>query len=158
MGLRDLKKELHKMDKTEMIKLISEMYSKIPSTKEFLDIFSGVKIETLVEKYKKEIERYVYPSGREMILRESEARKIIRTVRKMKITELNVELELYYVECCLDIIQDFGYHNENYYISIEKMFDSAMKGISEIGEEEKYQHRISNIYSIASEYGIDFYY
>ncbi|MEM6720911.1 MAG: DUF6155 family protein [Bacteroidota bacterium] len=158
MGLRDLKKELHKMDKSDMIKLISEMYSKIPSAKEFLDIFSGVKIETLIEKYKKEIERYVYPSGREMVLRESEARKIIRTVRKMKITELNVELELYYVECCLDIIQDFGYFDENYYISIEKMLDSALKGISEIGEEEKYQYRINNIYSIGSEYGIDFYY
>ncbi|MBC8753336.1 hypothetical protein H2O64_01555 [Kordia sp. YSTF-M3] len=158
MRLRDLKKELHKMDKSEMIKLISEMYSKIPSAKEFLDVFSGMKIETLIEKYKKEIERYVFPSGREMILRETEARKIIRTVRKMKITELNVELELYYVECCLEIIQDFGYSDENYYISIEKMFDSAIKGISEIGEEEKYQSRINNIYSVASEYGMEFYY
>lgn len=158
MGLRDVKKELNKMDKSEMIKLISEMYSKIPPAKEFLDIFSGVKIETLVEKYKKEIERYVYPSGREMVLRESEARKIIRTVRKMKITELNVELELHYVECCLEIIQDFGYSDENYYISIEKMFDSATSGISEIGEEEKYQTRINKILSIASEYGIEFYY
>ena len=51
MGLRDVKKELNKMDKSEMIKLFSEMYSKIPSAKEFLDIFSGVKIETLIEKY-----------------------------------------------------------------------------------------------------------
>ena len=50
MGLRNIKKELNKMDKSEMIKLIVEMYSKIPSTKEFLDIFSGVKIETLAEK------------------------------------------------------------------------------------------------------------
>ena len=158
MGLRDVKKELNKMDKSEMIKLISEMYSKIPSAKEFLDIFSGVKIETLIEKYKKEIERYVYPSGREMILRESEARKIIRTVRKMKITELNVELELYYIECCLEIIQDFGYYDENYYISIQKMFVSATNGISDIGEEKKYQPRINKILSVASEYGIEFYY
>ncbi len=158
MGLRDVKKELNKMDKSEMIKLISEMYSKIPSAKEFLDIFSGVKIETLIEKYKKEIERYIYPSGREMVLRESEARKIIRNVRKMKIVELNVELELHYVECCLEIIQDFGYSDENYYIAIEKMFDSATSGISQIGEEEKYESRINNIYNVASEYGIEFYY
>jgi len=158
MGLRDVKKELSKMDKSEMIKLISEMYSKIPSAKEFLDIFSGVKIETLIEKYKKEIERYIYPSGREMVLRESEARKIIRNVRKMKIVELNVELELHYVECCLEIIQDFGYSDENYYIAIEKMFDSATSGISQIGEEEKYESRINNIYNVASEYGIEFYY
>ncbi len=158
MGLRDVKKELNKMDKSEMIKLISEMYSKIPSAKEFLDIFSGVKIETLIEKYKKEIERYVYPSGREMILRESEARKIIRNVRKMKIVELNVELELYYVECCLEIIEDFGYFNESYYIAIQKMFNNALDGISQIGENEKYESRINDIYNTANEYGIEFGY
>lgn len=157
MGLRDLKKELNKMDKPEMIKLISEMYSKIPSAKEYLDIFSGVKIETLIDKYKREIERYVYPSGREMVLRESEARKIIRTVRKMKITELNIELELYYVECCLEVIQDFGYSDENYYMTIEKMFNRAMNGISEIGKEKKYKTRINKILGIASVYGIEFY-
>ena len=158
MGLRDVKRELNKLDKSEIIKLISEMYSKVPSAKEFLDIFSGVNIETLAEKYKKDIARYVYPSGREMVLRESEARKIIRTVRKMKITPLNVELELYYVECCLEIIQDFGYSDDNYYTALWKMFDSATTGIAAIGEEEKYQFRIDKIVSIASEYGMDFYY
>ncbi len=157
MGLRDVKRELNKMEKTEMIKLISEMYSKIPSAKEFLDIFSGVKIETLVKKYKREIERYVYPSGREMVLRESEARKIIRTVRKMKITELNVELELYYIECCLEIIQNFGYFDDKYYVAIGKMFDSAISGIAEIGEEEKYEDRINAISYAASEYGMELY-
>lgn len=157
MGLRDVKKELNKMEKTEMIKLISEMYSKIPSAKEFLDIFSGVKIETLIKKYKKEIERYVYPSGRELVLRESEARKIIRTVRKMNITELNVELELHYIKCCLEIIEDFGYSDEKYYIAIGKMFDSATSGISEMGEEEKYEHRINAITYTASEYGMELY-
>ena len=53
MGLREVKQELCHMDKPEMIKLISDMYSKIPAAKEFLDIFSGEKIETLAEKYKK---------------------------------------------------------------------------------------------------------
>ncbi len=157
MGLRDVKKELHKMDKSEMIKLISEMYSKLPSAKEFLDIFSGVNIEILIEKYRKEIERYVYPKGRDMVLRESEARKIIRTVRKMNITELNVELELHYVECCLEIIEDFGYFDEKYYIAIEKMFYSAIRGISKMGEEEKYESRINIISGIANEYGMELY-
>lgn len=146
------------MDKSEMIKLISEMYSKLPSAKEFLDIFSGVKIETLIEKYKKEIERYVYPKGREMVLRESEARKIIRTVRKMKITELNVELELYYIECCLEIIEGFGYFDEKYYMAIENMFESATRGISEMGDEGKYETRINSISGIASACGMELYY
>ncbi|GAA3629459.1 DUF6155 family protein [Flavivirga jejuensis] len=158
MALREVKKELNKMDKTEIIKLISDMYKKIPSVKTFLDIFSTGEIKLLVEKYKKEVEKYIYPSGRNMNLREAEARKLIRTLRKMKITELNVELELHYVSCCLEIIEDFGYWDERYYIALEKMFDSATSGISELGLEEEYQEKINLISDKASEFGIELIY
>ncbi len=158
MGLRDVKKELTNMDKSEIIKLISEMYKKIPSVKSYLDVFATGEIENLVIKYKKEIERYVYPRGRNMDLRESEARKLIRNIRKMKIVELNIELELHYVICCLEVIQDFGYWDENYYIAIEKMFHSASYGISAIGIDEKYEERLSSISNQASEFGIELYY
>ena len=63
----------------------------------------------------------------------------------------------FYVECCLDIIQDFGYFDENYYIAIVKMFDSAVKGIFEMGEEKKYKDRVQNISNIASDYGMELY-
>ena len=39
MGLREVKKELTNLDKSEIIKLISEMYKKIPSVKSYLDVF-----------------------------------------------------------------------------------------------------------------------
>ncbi|MEM9548583.1 MAG: hypothetical protein AAGA77_21535, partial [Bacteroidota bacterium] len=78
MGLRDLKKELNQMEKSDIIKLVSDIYSKIPTAKEYLDIFCGEKVSVIAEKYKTEIEQFVYPSGREMILREKEARKLIR--------------------------------------------------------------------------------
>ncbi len=155
MALKEVKKELNKMDKTEIIKLISDMYKKIPSVKTFLDVFATGEIEQLVEKHKKEIEKYVYPSGRNMTLRETEARKLIRTLGKMKITELNVELELHYVSCCLDVIEDFGYWDESYYMALGKIFYNATNGISELGAEEKYQKRIDQISHKASEFGIE---
>jgi Zn-dependent M16 (insulinase) family peptidase len=158
MALKELKKELNQMDKTEIIKLISEMYKKIPDAKNYLDIFATGEIKQLTEKYKKEIEKYIYPNGRNMDLRETEARKIIRTVRKMKITELNVELELHYVSCCIEVIEDFGYWNENYYIALEKMFDNAINGIYKLGIEEKYKERIKILSNKASEYGIELEY
>ena len=158
MALRELKKELNQMDKTEIINLILEMYKKIPDAKNFLEIFATGDIEQLTEKYKKEIERYIYPNGKNMGLRETEARKIIRTVRKMKITELNIELELHYVSCCLEIIEDFGYWDENYYIALGKMFDNAMNGISELGMEDKYNEKVISLSSKASEYGIELEY
>ncbi len=50
-----------------------------------------------------------------MVLREAEAWKLIREVRKLKVMEMNIELELHYVDCCLEVISDFGYCDENYY-------------------------------------------
>ena len=58
MAFREVKKELNGMDKTEIVKLISEMYKKIPAAKTYLDIFATGEIKQLVEKYKKDIERY----------------------------------------------------------------------------------------------------
>ena len=146
------------MDKTEIIKLISEMYKKIPDVKNYLNVFATGEIKQLVEKYKKEIEKYIYPNGRNMVMRETEARKIIRNVRKMKITELSVELELHYVSCCLEIIEDFGYWDENYYIALEKIFYNATSGVSELGMEEKYEEKINSISHKASEFGIELFY
>jgi len=157
MGLREVKKELTNLDKSEIIKLISEMYKKIPSVKSYLDVFVTGEIENLVIKHKKEIERYVYPRGTNMVLRDSEARKLIRNIRKMKIVELNIELELHYVICCLEVINDFGYWDENYYIAIEKMYYSAVNGIRELGIEEKFEELLTKISYDASEFGIELY-
>ena len=158
MALRELKKELNQMDKTEIIKLILEMYNKIPDAKNYLDIFSTGDIEKQTEKYKREIERYIYPQGRNMEMRETEARKIIRAVRKMNITALNIELELHYVSCCLEIIEDFGYFDENYCTSMVKMFDNAISGIDKMGVKEKYLDRIKTLSDKARDYGIELEY
>jgi Zn-dependent M16 (insulinase) family peptidase len=81
MGLREVNQELKKMDKTEIMKLISEMYKKIPRVKEFLDVFATGDIKQIAEKYKSQIEKFVYPHGNEMVLREKEARKLIQNIR-----------------------------------------------------------------------------
>jgi len=158
MALKEVKKELNQMEKTEIIKLISEMYKKIPMAKSYLDVFATGEIKNLAENYKKEIGKYVYPSGRNMILRETEARKIIRNVRKMNIKELNVELGLHYVECCLEVIEDFGYWDEKYYIALEKIFNDATNEICELGLENKYREQIDAISNKASEFGIELLY
>jgi len=158
MGLREVKSKLNSLDKTEMIKLISEMYKKIPTAKNYLDIYATGNINELVEKYKKEIEKYIYPSGNNLVLKEAEAKKLIKTVRKMKVIELNIELELHYVHCCLDVISDFGYWDENYYLSIDRMFNSAIVGIEELGIEDEYSERVAHLSSRANEFGLELYY
>ena len=158
MGLREVKTKLNSSDKTEIIKLISEMYKKVPAAKNFLDIYATGDINELTEKYKKEIEKYVYPSGNNFVLKEAEARKLIRTIRKMKVVELNIELELHYVECCLEVIADFGYWDDNYYVSVVKMYDSAVSGISQLRLIDEYEEKLENISSKGSEFGLELYY
>ncbi len=157
MGLREVKTRLNNLEKTEILKLISEMYKKVPAAKDFLDIYATGDIDELVEKYKKAIEKYVYPSGNNLVLKESEARKLIRKVRKMNVIELNIEIELHYVDCCLDVISDFGYWEDNYYVSVVKMYYSAVNGIAQIGLIDEYTERLENISSRASEFGLELY-
>ncbi len=158
MGIRELRKALDDIDKKEIIQLVVDMYKGVPDAKNYLDIFVTGDVNTLVEKYKYEIERYVYPFGRDMILREREARKLIRKVRKMNITELNIELELHYVSCCIDVIADFGYCDEDYYISIENMFSAAVKGIQSLGLLEKYRKELVRLSGLGQEYGMELEY
>jgi hypothetical protein len=155
MSLTQVKKELNRMDKAELVKLVADLYSKVPAAKEFLDIYASGNVKDLAEKHKREIERYVYPKGRDMVMREAEARKLIRTVRKMGLTGLNVELELHYVKCCLDIVAEFGYYEGSYYLAMEKMFDSAMSGIAELGAEAEYAVLIDTLTRKGSTYGLD---
>jgi len=155
MALTDIKREFNRMEKAEIIKLISELYRKVPAAKEFLDIYATGDVKTLVDKYKREIEKYVYPKGRDMVMHETEARKLIRTVRKMNITELNVELELHYVKCCLDMVKDFGFCDDSYYAAMERLFRNAMEGIAQMGREDDYQLLVDELADKASEYGIE---
>lgn len=93
-----------------------------------------------------------------MVLKDNEARKLIRTIRKMKIVELNIELELHYVKCCLGIIRDFGYWDDAYYNNIIKMYDSALNGIAETGQEKEYEEQLISICKAAEEYGLELEY
>lgn len=158
MALREVKKELNAMEKAEIIKLVSEMYKNIPDLKVYLDIFATGEIEESAAKYKKQIEKFVYPSGRNGILREAEARKLIRSVEKMKITRLNVELQLFYVSCCLEVIRDFGFWDEGYYMAVDNMFYQALHGINELGILVAYENQLNKICTIGSEFGFEFYY
>lgn len=76
----------------------------------------------------------------------------------MKVIELDIELELHYVNCCLDVINDFGYWDENYYLAVVKMFNSAVNGIVELGLIDEYTERLESISVRASEFGLELYY
>lgn len=145
MGLRELKVELNKMDKTEIIKLISDLYKKVPMAKNYLDIFTNGNTDHLIKKYQSKIENLVFPISNNGTLKDAEARKLIKTIRKMKIPELTVALELHYVSCALDVIETYGYFNDSYHNAIYRMFYSAINSITENNLESKYDKLIFDL-------------
>lgn len=157
MPLRTLKSHLAQMDKSDIIKLISEMYKKVPAAKDYLDLIAGVDVDNLVDKYKKKIERFVLPTS-SGVMRASEARRLIREASKMRIPELNAELELFYVECCIHVISSYGLYDSSYYSTVYTAFSNATKNVSKAGMHDVYEERLYDAINTASEYGIELVY
>ncbi len=67
-------------------------------------------------------------------------------------------MELHYVSCCIDVIVDFGYCDEDYYISIENMFAAAVKGIQSLGLLAKYRKELVHLSRLGQEYGMELEY
>ena len=121
----------------------------------YLDIFTNGEVDDLIEKYQREIEILVYPLSHNATSKDAEARKLIKTIRKMKIAELTVALELHYVDCCLGVIEDLGYWDKPYYVAVDRMFYSATKGVTENNLEVKYDKLIADLVSRSYEFGLD---
>lgn len=61
MGLTELKKELKKLDKDKIIDLVSDLYKKNKSVKEFFDFYVNPKELELFKKYHDKVFDAFYP-------------------------------------------------------------------------------------------------
>lgn len=157
MPLRDLKKHLNTLDKSDIIKLIAEMYKKVPAAKEYLDILAGADIDNLIAKYEKKIERLIFPNSKGA-MRDVEARQLIREARKLNIPELDLALDIYYMECSLHLIRSYGYYDESFINTIYTSFKRALKGVEQIGRRKSDIQRIEAIIDFAGELDIELAY
>ena len=145
MGLRDIKKELKKLDKGGLINLISELYKKDKSTKEFLDFYAKPNERELFNKYRDIVFEAFYPSrGHELKLRNG--KKAISDFKKFSpSSDLVAELMLFYVATGVDFTNDFGDIDEGFYSSLETTFVAAMKLMENENLLEKFAGQVSII-------------
>jgi len=126
MGLRDLKKELKKLDKNGLINLISDLYKKDKSTKEFLDFYVKPNELELFNKYRDIVFEAFYPT-RGYKLKLKNGKKAISDFKKFSpSTDLVAELMLFYVATGVDFTNDFGDIDEGFYSSLGSTFVSAL--------------------------------
>jgi len=155
MSLRKIKSELKTMSQEQLIEFITDLYKRMPNVKSYLDLTYGNKYDIFIEKNKKKIERLLYPTGRVMTFKDKEARKLIKEINRMEIPEISCELEFYYVECALDVLDVFGYSDNSFFRGIYSAFNSAISNMNKINNYDKYEDRINKIQAIGYDHGMD---
>ncbi len=145
MSKRELKKELIRFEKTQLIDLISDLYEKNKSVKEYLDYYLNPNETEIPKVYKAKVREAFYPK-RGFGFKLSVGKKAISDFRKLKPSiESLVDLLLCYVENGVEFTREFGDINEAYYSSIESVFADSMKLIDKNGLHELFKLRADDV-------------
>ncbi len=128
-SITELKKELDKKTKKELINEISSICKKFSQVKEYYQTQYADSIDVL-EKYIEIIEKEFvdgqtrgYPKARLSV-----AKKAVQDFKKLNDDPtLLSDIMLRFVECVSDFNSDFGVDEERYYTSPENMFEKTLK-------------------------------
>jgi hypothetical protein len=145
MGLKEVKSELNKLDKVTLIKHISELYKKYKPVKEYFDFYIEPDEKKILEQYKEKVTEGFFPK-RGYQLKLSISRKAINDFKKLGPSDESVaDLLLHFVETGVEFTNAYGDIDENFYLSIEKTFSSALDLIDHSGLLDKFEHRAHKI-------------
>lgn len=126
MGLREVKRELNKLDKEDLIKHISELYKKYKPVKEYFNFYINPDEKQLLEQYKHKITEGFFPK-RGYRLRLSVSRTAINDFKKLGTSPDSIaDLLLHFVEQGVLLTNEYGDIDENFYTSIENTYSSAL--------------------------------
>ena len=156
MGLKEIKEELLNQDKDILVKHLLELYKKYDSVKEYFNFYINPNEDDLLKKYKEKVREGFFPK-RGMRLQLSLSRKAINDFRKLETSnEKYGDLMLYYVECGVEFINNYGDISESFYTSAENTFSKALKIFKEEAALEEYKERSSNLVKESSDSGYGF--
>lgn len=126
MSLTDLKKELQKLEKPQLIALLGELYKKQKAAKEYLDFYFEPNEAALLATHCERVRRaFSLKGGYDYNLRQGKA--AISDFRKLGVSAQPLaDLMLYYVECGIRFTNNYGDINESFYYSLEGMYEQAL--------------------------------
>ena len=157
MGLTDLKKELNKLEKSKLIEVVLELYKKNKSVKDYFDFYINPNEKELFNKYQKIVFESFYPK-RGFGLKLKEGKQAIIDFKKFEPSTLLLsDLMLYYVETGVKFTNDFGDIDENFYVSVEKMFIQALTLMNKEDILDKFSERALKVVSGADGTGWGFF-
>ncbi|MGE0085026.1 MAG: DUF6155 family protein [Desulfococcaceae bacterium] len=148
-----LKKELGRKTKEELIAEISMLCKQIPQVREYYQAQTD-DTDEIVKKYKGIIEKEFIDgkTGGFPKARLSVARKAVNDFKKIiKKPDLTAEIMFAYVESISSFCSEFGPDTEDYYTSPENMFEKVLALVKKHGMENNYEKRAYRIVENATE-------
>jgi hypothetical protein len=157
MGLKDIKKELKKLDKDKLIDLVADLYKKNKSVKEFFDFYINPNERELFNKYRDKVFEAFYPK-RGFNLKLKDGKQAIIEFKKLEpSSDLLADLMLFYVETGVQFTNDFGDIDEGFYSSIETTYISALTLMKKENLLEKFADRAGKVVNDTSGIGWGFH-
>src|SRR5436190_2243498 len=117
MGVADIKKELRNLDKSKLIEIISDLYSKNKSVRQYFDFYMNPNEKELAAKYKRKVFEAFYPTKGDRHSLKDGKQAITEFKKYEPSPELIADLMLFYVETAVQFTNDFGDINEAFYSS-----------------------------------------
>ncbi len=148
-----LKKELGRKTKEDLIGEISMLCRNFPQVKEYYQSQTD-DTDDIVKKYKDIIEKeFIEGKTRGMPkARLSVARKAVNDFKKLiKKPELTAEIMFVYVESISSFCSEFSPDTEDYYTSPENMFENVLALLKKNGMEKDYENRAYRIVENATD-------
>lgn len=126
MGITELKTKLNKLDKDMLIDLVTDLYKKNKSVKEFLDFYVNPDAKELFNKYRDKVYEAFYPKRGDR-LRLAEGKKAISEFKKLGTSkELLADLMLFYTETGVKCTNEYGDIDEPFYNSVAGVYSNAL--------------------------------
>jgi len=152
LTVTELKKQLAKKTKEELIREITTLYQKIPEVKEFYQLQVG-EAGQVAEKYKDIILKEFAGKGRALPkARLSVGKKAISDFKKLtNDPELIADVMLTYVESVSSFNEEYSVGDEDYYTSPEDMFEEALALIKENGLLPRFKAKAQGIVKNATD-------
>ena len=149
----DVKKQIIKFDKQQLIDLVGDLYRSSMDNKNFFHTRFSLGQDPL-EPYKRVIENAIYPSLEDdEILNIEIANEAIKSYSKaVDNPQGEAELMVFYVECGNNFTLSYGDIDEEFYDSVLDMYELAIETVQElpIDEQKVFRERLYEIMESAS--------
>ena len=159
INLTTLKKHLKTRSQAELIADIAELYKRFQPVKDYYQIQIYPQDEKQVAaKYKKIIEDQFFPARGYGKAKLSVAKKAITEYKKVNKTIVGlIDIMLFYVEQGVRFTDAYGDIDEPFYISMETMYEKAIKEIIKYRQKDTFQKRCQKIVLDTSDMGWGFH-